>query len=456
MKKLLAGALVSSLLASVGSTVWAATNPFIDVPRSSWAYEAVSKLATDGIISGYGDGTFRGDRALTRYEMAQIVAKAMVNQDRLSAADHALVDKLAAEFANELNHLGVRVDSLAEKIDNVKWGGELYYRYTKVHSDGAEATEHIDDTKANTALFRLEPVVTINNHWDAKARIDYEVDLKTDSNDSDPDVDRIYVEGNYGDGALNVKLGKLPVFSSQGVIMDERVSGAEINFGSKVFKTTLTAGRFSPDADSMVDQYDIDANGHIHYAEAYPNLYSPLEQVETGDYTAVQFDYTPNDKWGFSAGYSIFKDAALKNGRVAVAGHDGAYGANKYAIASVGASYNFGDANLSGLYAKNSEGISSNNLGDQSKAYNIQLSYKGADPAVKNSWGAYAAYRYLGNTAVLAPTFDGASAGQKGYEVGATYTFGRNILGTLLYFNGKNISLDKDTNKVFGQVEFFF
>ena len=54
-----------------------AANPFSDVPAGHWAYDSISKLAVAGIIEGYGDDTFRGDRLMTRYEMAQIVAKAL-------------------------------------------------------------------------------------------------------------------------------------------------------------------------------------------------------------------------------------------------------------------------------------------------------------------------------------------------------------------------------------------
>ena len=84
-----------------------AANPFSDVPANSWAYDAVNKLAAEGIIDGYPNGTFGGDRLMTRYEMAQIVAKAM--------AKGANVDRLAAEFADELDSLGVRVAGLEKK-----------------------------------------------------------------------------------------------------------------------------------------------------------------------------------------------------------------------------------------------------------------------------------------------------------------------------------------------------
>ena len=106
-----------------------AANPFSDVPAGHWAYDSVNKLAAAGIVDGYGNGTFGGDRLMTRYEMAQIVAKAM--------AKGANVDRLAAEFADELDSLGVRVAALEKKSDNVKINAQIrahYQSYDKGHS----------------------------------------------------------------------------------------------------------------------------------------------------------------------------------------------------------------------------------------------------------------------------------------------------------------------------------
>lgn len=113
MKKSLVIALVLAFVLSIAATAMAApANPFVDVPAKHWAYDAVSKLAKAGIVDGYGDGTFRGDKTMTRYEMAQIVAKAMARSDKANAENKALIDKLAVEFAAELNNLGVRVAAL--------------------------------------------------------------------------------------------------------------------------------------------------------------------------------------------------------------------------------------------------------------------------------------------------------------------------------------------------------
>jgi hypothetical protein len=96
---------VLSLAASISGTA-AAANPFSDVPAGHWAYAAVAKLAAAGIVDGYPDGAFRGGRTMTRYEMAQIVAKALAKG--AIGAD----DKLVSEFADELDNLGVRMAKL--------------------------------------------------------------------------------------------------------------------------------------------------------------------------------------------------------------------------------------------------------------------------------------------------------------------------------------------------------
>ena len=76
MKKTLVSALTTTLVVGAASTTFAAANPFSDVPADHWAYDAVSQLAADGVIEGYGDTTFRGNQNITRYEMAQMIAKA--------------------------------------------------------------------------------------------------------------------------------------------------------------------------------------------------------------------------------------------------------------------------------------------------------------------------------------------------------------------------------------------
>lgn len=96
----------------------AATNPFMDVPQGHWAYDAVGLLASRGIVSGYPDGAFKGAQPATRYEMASVVARALVaiDADKASKQDLELLKKLVMEFKDELDALGVKVDKLDKRV----------------------------------------------------------------------------------------------------------------------------------------------------------------------------------------------------------------------------------------------------------------------------------------------------------------------------------------------------
>ena len=61
--------------------------------------------------------------------MAQMIAKAMANQDRANAEQQAMINRLADEFSNELNNLGVRVARLEDRVGNVKVTGDVRLRY---------------------------------------------------------------------------------------------------------------------------------------------------------------------------------------------------------------------------------------------------------------------------------------------------------------------------------------
>ena len=426
-KKTLVSAITAALVVGAASTTFAAANPFSDVPADSWAYDAVTTLAADGVIDGYPDGTYKGQNTMTRYEMAQIVARAMAKTD-LEKADKALVDKLAAEFAEELDNLGVRVADLEKKSDNVKWGGELRYRYYDIDRDSKAG-----DETHNKVLFRLEPKAYIGNSgWTANARLDYEMNLSTDENNDGVVVDRAYVEGPlFG---ATVTAGRTPVFTAQGLLFDDRISGGTVAFGSDEFKTTLAAGRYSEDDHS------------IDYKDNAKDI--------TAEYYGVQFDYTPNDNLALNAGYTALTgiDAKNSDSQKIVAPFGGDKNDTTANFWYAGGKYAF-DKNVAfvGEYAQNTEA----NTEDQ--AWTAELQYKGANPADAGSWGMYAGYRQIETFASIAPTYDDIiGAGYKGAVVGASYVPAENILATIQYFDGEETKSGQDASKFFANVDFFF
>ena len=423
MKKTLVSALATALVVGAASTTFAAANPFSDVPRDHWAYDAVTQLAADGVVEGYGDGTYRGDRNITRYEMAQMVAKAMAKEN-MPVSDRALVDRLAAEFADELNNLGVRVSNLEKHADMVKWEGKLEYTYTSQRRDYVFEGDKKKVNKDNL-VFRLEPTAEVNAHWNVHARLDASTSMKHDApvpGDTDDKVtlDRAWAQGNYDN--FTVKFGKMELASAEGytgagnLVLDRKFSGAEVSFG-KDLKAKLQAGQ------------------------------AKIATNESANYQGIELQYEKNN-WMAGAGYYRLKTDLWKG---ALRDANG----STQDVWAVNAGYKFNDnVQLAASYAKNNKVKAEKKY---KKSYQIGLDYKGAEAMDKGSWGAYVSYRYLGR-ASLAPTEDGAQYMTKGIELGTNYTLWKNVIVSAKYFNGKDI-VSHPNNKVsqlFGRVEFLF
>lgn len=117
MKKILALVAVIALVA-FAAPAFAAANPFMDVPMNHWAYDAIGQLAARGVLSGYPDGTYKGNQPMTRYEVASAVARALavVDMTKASKQDVEMLKKLVVEFKDELDALGVKVDKLDSRV----------------------------------------------------------------------------------------------------------------------------------------------------------------------------------------------------------------------------------------------------------------------------------------------------------------------------------------------------
>jgi hypothetical protein len=98
-------------------------NPFEDIPKGHPAYAAIERLVRSGLIEGFPDGTFKGDKVITRYDLALMMARAMGRIEDLkaqgrpvSAEEQQLIDKLTREVGVELGLFGVRLDSLERRV----------------------------------------------------------------------------------------------------------------------------------------------------------------------------------------------------------------------------------------------------------------------------------------------------------------------------------------------------
>ena len=202
MKKILALAAVAALTAGVSAY---AANPFSDVTADDWAYQAVSDLSAQGVVEGYPDGTFKGERNMTRYELAQIVARLMAKEDQLNAQQQATLDKLAGEYADELANLGVRVSNLEKKVGNLYWSGDARMRY----QDKAEGADSWN------GRVRLNVKGQVNESTYVQGRFLNEMNFK-DGEESNTSMDQLYVNHNFSK-EVAVRLGRQPIaFGNQG------------------------------------------------------------------------------------------------------------------------------------------------------------------------------------------------------------------------------------------------
>ena len=264
MKHCLLKTAMAALFATAAFTVSAA-NPFADVDTSSWAYQAVSQLSDQGVVDGYPDGTFKGDKNVSRYELAQIIARLMAKEDSLNDSQKAAVQKLSAEYADDLQNLGVRVKELEKKTGNLSTITELRVqdipRYDNVYKDNKSSHDELSlrvriNTMANvndrsTVYSQLETTMSMNgstpfdpNRQDWSSRESSDADkTRTGYGDGDFHMNRLWATYHFGKKQDTSKLpfgpsknligiGQFPVkMGVTGYTYDGQFKGAFISFG---------------------------------------------------------------------------------------------------------------------------------------------------------------------------------------------------------------------------------
>ena len=410
MKTKVLAALAATM--AVGATCAFAANPFVDVPSDSWAYKSVVELADAGIIQGVDGQYFQGNRNITRYEAAEMVAKAMAHMDKASVEQRALINKLADEYADELNNLGVRVSALENRVGNVKLTGDARVRYIHQDSDDQGKGEVKND---NSWSYRVR--VRANAQVNDRTKVVYGVSTNnvnfadnstaSDSKDNNIFTDRAFVDYNFGGNNWDLKVGR--------------------------------------------DEYDMGGG------RAYGFLYGDT-------FDGAQLKYT-NDKFAATAGYGKFKEGVMggDNGASAATktGYgelEGFFGGGRAAGSALGVYYNnimpeadgdntdvwgaYGSLNLGkwNLLAnyENYSDLKQNDNGstDDAEVWIGKLTYNKANFATPKSWDAWVEYLNADNAFAAG---DGNFVGStlswrngnllnnvKSWGVGADYTFAKN------------------------------
>ena len=424
--------LVLAMAMALGVTASAyAANPFSDVPAGHWAYDAVNKLAAEGVVDGYPDGTYGGDKLMTRYEMAQIVAKAM--------AKGANVDKLAAEFADELDSLGVRVANLEKKADNVKITGQIRASYRDTKGDSKNG----HDGYLRTRLFVNGAV---NEDWTYTGRFENNQYYTDEEGNDDVKLNWAFVSGRVG----GVKMDAGRMDFTQADVIDNRGDGVKLSYGKDVkvfgwaFKASsddLVNSDFADDPDTKDDYEGFLEDGDRVYVAG---VEAGIGAVDAGVKYYKADNFREQEIWEVSAKGEIAKDLTLRG------------------------SWFYGDSDSYDALADYVDESTDNN------GWLVGLTYKGAKASEVGSWGVYANYSDRPASTYLQPTvFSGGYAdyadglgyltsdGYKGFDIGANVTLAKNIVAGIKYadFEGREDKAGlsaKDAQTLWTEVVFTF
>ena len=432
MKKTLVFAMAMAL--GVSATAFAA-NPFSDLPAGHWAYASVAKLAAAGVVDGYPDGTFKGDKTMTRYEMAQIVAKALAKG--AIGAD----DKLVGEFADELDNLGVRVAKLEKNADNVKITGTIRFSYdnTKLSS----LPRGLDDVKTYDARLRTRLFLTgeVNDNWHYVSMLENNQRFaKTgvgdvEDGDSGTNFERAYLTGNIG--GANITAGRYGEFIADGNVYDTRVDGIKAVVGKDV-KFTAEYGKM---ANSDVNTFGT----------------TTTDNSIGGKFWLLGL----SGKMGglnLEANYLDIKDQTFVSSNFLGLGNPKFTDDNK--IWTLGADYTTGKFNVGAMYLKGDSDLV-DAADDSQTGWVAKLSYGEAKASKPGSAGIYAKYYNQGASTVVAHTMSGhydyfPVEGFKGYLVGAKYAVAKNMVAGIEYYDLKGKESDVKAKTLWSQLVITF
>ena len=416
--------LVLAMAMALGVTASAyAANPFSDVPAGHWAYDSIAKLAAAGVIEGYGDDTFRGDRLMTRYEMAQIVAKAM--------AKGANVDKLAAEFADELDKLNVRVAALEKKSDNVKITGQFryHYKHNKYSPKNAESKKSHESKLRSRIWFTGQ----VNDNWTYTGMLQNQQDLTNNVGDETTDFQRAYLDGRLG--GVKVRAGRHDFQLGDANLYDNRMDGIKISYGDKV--------KFGAYYGKPTD------HDYLNYANAdnaikYDRFFGANVGAEIGKFSLnVAYDKFKDANWYVKGAKDTdWSDILDDNG-----------------VFSVQAKYNFGKASLDALFLKSDVDTDKGFFvpGASKKGIVVTASYGGAEAAKVGSWGLVGKYYNQGAGTFVAHTMNGGAQdfvaeGFKGYSLAGYVTVAKNMVAGLEWYDLKGKESDNKEKTLWSEL----
>ena len=320
-KQLLVSALAVGFLS--GSTAFAAENPFTSIPKDHWAYAAVEQLVQDGLIDGYGDEDFRGEKNITRYESAQLLAKAMTNISKANDADKALIAQLQKEYSDELRSFDVRLAEVESKASSFKWTGEARTRYQLNYNgkavtnskypkaSGANFTSSDSQSSRIQERLRLNIEGTPAENLFIKGRISAEDTFNENQIDGTSHVDTnhraFYIDRAELDwkakNGFQVDVGRMEKSIGQGLIWWEKpIDGISIEKSFAGDKANIMVGW--GDLNPGVSYYNSDTNTMMGFFANARAKVSPAVEISLGYLGARSNEYVASSDWIYYQWYN--------------------------------------------------------------------------------------------------------------------------------------------------------
>jgi hypothetical protein len=291
MRILLTAAIAGLMFISFAAFARAAS--FDDVPDSHWAYDAVEYLKDKGLVEGYPDGTFQGDKMLTRYEFAMVVARIYAkaedleeNGEEMSIDTEALLNDLMEEFDPELAEIRDLVKANSVKID------ELEKKLKENSEQDAKTAEKL----ATLGKFKFNGTLKLRadgKYWNPgdkkqhRPRVSFRFDMKAPVNDE------ITFGARLATGGVGANVASEQTLTDEFGIKQFDLERAFVTWKPKAWPSwTFWGGKFKPVWETPSNFIDPDVN-----VEGVAAVYQPEENWGF-NISAM----TPEDKGGYVVG----------------------------------------------------------------------------------------------------------------------------------------------------------
>ncbi|CVK18899.1 hypothetical protein [Sporomusa sphaeroides] len=260
MKKKIIAGLALTLLTSFGG-LSAEGNSYADVPQNHWVYAEIDALVQDKLIVGYDAAVYDKNKVATRYEMARFLANALSKYEQADTQQKTKIDRLAQEFAVELNTLGVRTAQTKQYLpqEPVQPAKETKAKKTSVTIDGETLIEAMDvdsvehaGSEAYNWRQRLHINADFNDRVSYKSRIQAGGKFGSGNSSNEMRFTRSFIQVKDFFGVNQFQAGRLPLATGRYMAMALQGDADGFALRHQFDKTRLDGYWVVPEKDTHV------------------------------------------------------------------------------------------------------------------------------------------------------------------------------------------------------------